>query len=201
LRQGADRAAIADRKDDLYETPREAVLALLRVERLPYCIWEPCAGRGAIWRVLAENGHAVACADLVAYPGADEGIETPRDFLMEYAKPPIISDRGGIGAIVTNPPFKIADDFIRHGLSFKLPVIVLLRLMFIEGAARSDLIDRHLVRVWAGIERLPQMHREGWEGPKQKAGTAPFAWFIFDPEPHAEDVGFTVRRMSWRDSA
>lgn len=196
MRQGASRSALADRGNDVYQTPECATRALLRVERLPYRIWEPSAGLGAISRVLGAAGHHVVSTDLCAHPGADDGIASGRDFLMEWQTPI------GCDAIVTNPPFKIADDFIRHGLlKFNLPVIVLLRLMFIEGAARSDLIDRHLMRVWAGIERLPQMHREGWEGPKQKGAGAPFAWFVFDPEPHAEDVGFTVRRMSWRDGA
>jgi hypothetical protein len=40
------------RKDDLYETPPEAVIALLRAEQLPDVIWECACGRGAITRVL-----------------------------------------------------------------------------------------------------------------------------------------------------
>jgi len=193
MRQGADRGALAARKDDLYESPRCAVLTLMRIENLPARIWEPAAGRGAISRELMAAGHDVASHDLVAHHGADPYITSRIDFLMERSAP-------RVDAIVTNPPYKNADDFIRHGLVLGLPVIVLLRLMFIEGAGRSDLIDRHLVRVWAGIERLPQMHREGWEGKRQTNSGAPFAWFVFDPEPHAEDVGFTVRRMSWRES-
>jgi hypothetical protein len=35
------RHSIAARKDDLYETPPEAVRALLRVESLPESVWEP----------------------------------------------------------------------------------------------------------------------------------------------------------------
>jgi hypothetical protein len=99
--------------------------------------------------------------------------------------------------IVTNPPYKLADAFIRHGLSFGLPVIVLLRLMAIEGANRSDIIDRHLARVWAGIERLPTMHREGWEGKRITNSGAPFAWFVFVPGERG-GAAVELRRMSWR---
>lgn len=190
MKQGASRHALADRGNDLYETPEDATRTLLRVEPLPHRIWEPAAGRGAISRLLIEAGHDVVRHDLVAYPGADEGISTPIDFLMERKAPE------GVEAIVTNPPYKLCDPFLRHALMLVPRVVVLLRLMSLEGANRSDLIDHHLIRVWAGIERLQGMHREGWEGPKNNAG-APFAWFVFDAEPRGEKP-IELRRMSWR---
>ena len=45
------------------KTPQEAVLALLRVERLPHRIWEPACGPGAIVKVLRAAGHDVVAAD------------------------------------------------------------------------------------------------------------------------------------------
>jgi hypothetical protein len=133
----------------------------------------------------------VICTDLVAYDNALPGIETGVDFLMERRAP------DGVAAIITNPPYKLADQFIRHGLTLVPRVIVLLRLMAIEGAGRSDLVDNHLRRVWAGIERLPLMHREGWDGPRQTNSGAPFAWFVFD-RVHRGDAPIELRRMSWR---
>ena len=49
---GSARAPLSERGDDLYQTPPEAVHALLRVERLPSIIWEPACGPGAIVRIL-----------------------------------------------------------------------------------------------------------------------------------------------------
>ena len=178
----------------MYETPGCAIRALLRIGELDWhsgAIWEPAAGRGALVRELRAAGYAVVAQDLVAYDGADPGIETPLDFLMESASP------AGVSAIVTNPPYKSADAFIRHGLSLGLPVIVLLRLMALEGAGRSDLMDRHLRRVWAGIERLPMMHRQNWKGPRTAFGGAPFAWFTFEPSERQGPVAF--ERVSWRE--
>jgi len=150
VRQGADRSALKERGGDLYETPACATLALMQAESLPHRVWESAAGRSAIARELEAAGHAVAKSDLVAHPGADDGIVTPVDFLLE----PRSSLLADAEAIVTNPPYKNADAFIRRGLfHFGLPVIVLLRLAALGGANRSDLVDRHLVRVWAGIER------------------------------------------------
>ena len=110
---------------------------------------------------------------------------------MEREAPPYC------GAIVTNPPFKLANEFIRHGLSLGVNVIVLLRLMALEGAGRSDIIDNHLVRVWAGIERLPTMHREGWTGSRMSNAGAPFAWFVFSPFKGATDL-IALARISRR---
>ena len=194
MRQGADRSALKERRDDLYETPACATLTLMRVEPLPHRIWEPAAGRGAIARELEAAGHHVLKSDLVAHSGADDGVVTPVDFLLE----PRSSLLADVEAIVSNPPYKNADEFIRRGIfHFQLTTIVLLRLMALEGANRSDLVDRHLVRVWAGIERLPKFQREGWTGPKTNSETSPFAWFVFSPEDRgSEPIAF--RRMSWR---
>ena len=198
MRQGADRSSLAERRDDLNETPACATEALLRVEPLPRTIWEPAAGRGAISRVLEAAGHFVHKADLVHYPSGDCCIVPGQDFLMET--------QPQARTIVTNPPYKLADEFIEHGLDLGCTVIVLLRMMFVEGVdgahrgsgLRSRLIDRHLVRVWLGRERLPMMHREGWAGKKQEAATLPFAWFVFSPHEHAPGLGFQTIRMSWR---
>jgi hypothetical protein len=194
LNQGASCHALKARANDLYETPQEATLALLRCpEPLPALIWEPAAGRGAISRVLRKAGHRVVTSDLVAHAGADPGIESRIDFLLEWRAPE------GCTCIVTNPPFKLADEFIRHGLTLVEKVIVLLRLMASEGADRSDLIDRHLVRQWVGIERLPMLHRDGWAGPKIKSSGTPFAWFVFAAEGRPPGTAWATQRISWRE--
>lgn len=190
-KQGASRGALKERKDDLHETHPIAVQSLLRVEELSPFIWEPCAGRGAISRVLLEAGYHVKATDLVSYEGADSYIETSIDFLMEMRAPA----KGC--TIVTNPPYKLADQFIRHGLKLGCPVIVLLRLMAIEGMNRSDINDNYLYRIWAGIERLPMMHRDGWEGPKIDTSGVPFGWFVYLPRPRG-GAPIELRRMSWR---
>jgi hypothetical protein len=192
MKQGASRHSLADRKDDLYETPDCATLALLRNVALPRVIWEPCAGRGAISRLLHAAGHTVIAQDLNAHSDADRDITPGIDFLMERRAP------DGAQTIVTNPPYKLSDEFIRHGLALGCDVIVLLRLMAIEGAGRADIIEGHLLNVYAGIERLPFMHRDGWDGPKNANSGAPFAWFHFAATKRLPCVPIQLRRMSWR---
>lgn len=196
MRQGAARHALRDRKDDLYETPEICVTAAHAAGVFkclpPGAVWEPCAGRGAISRVLRRLGRAVIAQDLVDHPGRDGDIATGIDFLMERQAPTDAS------CIITNPPFKLADDFIRHGLTVVPYVVVLLRAMAIEGAGRADLIDRHLLEYWIGIDRPPAMHREGWTGNRLSHSGAPFAWFIFRrlPRPPHDDI--RLKRFRWR---
>jgi hypothetical protein len=181
--------ALADRKNDLYETPPCATRALIPFLDRDEAIWEPACGPGAIVRELRDAGFSVHATDLVDYglDGAWGGI----DFLMERPDPcwPDV--------IVTNPPFKLADEFTRHALTLADTVWIFQRLSWLEGAKRADLIDTHLDLILLGIERLPMMHRDGWEGPKLAASAMPFAWFRFE---RRRELGRATRfkRISWR---
>jgi hypothetical protein len=183
------RHALAERKDDLYETPEVATEALLRAEPLPKTIWEPACGPGAIVRVLRAAGHEVYATDLVDYGCPDSSARI--DFLMEQTAPYYI------GAIVTNPPFKLAASFAAHALLIAPKVCMLLRLAFLESEARRAILDAgKLARVHVFRNRLPMMHRDGWEGPRSSSSVA-FAWFVWD----REHKGATeLRRMSWSPS-
>lgn len=188
MKQGTSAAALFDRKDDLYETPPEAVHALLANLEFNGPVWEPCAGRGAISRILMDEGHEVFAQDLCAYENQDSYIQPRIDFLMELVAP--------CNLIITNPPYKLADQFIRHGLHLGCTFVALLRLVAIEGAGRSDIM-RHCRHIYAGIERLPMMHRNDWNGTKVESSSTPFAWFVFDP--HWTGMT-TLQRISWRIS-
>lgn len=198
-RQGTDRSAHAERGNDLYETPPEAVEALMRHAILPGPIWEPCAGRGAIARVLKKGGHTVTMHDVARYPGAMHGIKI-RDFFT-FTEPPAEVFPDALGAwptIVTNPPYMNAVPFIRHCLFLNCDAWVLLRLAALEGDRKSDIMDGHLDRLLVGIERLPAMHREGWDGPKVDKATMPFAWFHFSPVSRKTGEWILTKRISWR---
>jgi hypothetical protein len=185
------RHPLAERKDDLYETPACAVEALLRVEKLPKLIWEPACGPGAIVRVLRAHGYDVFASDLVDY--GDPTAFCPRDFLMERKPPP------GYGkCILTNPPFKLVEQFVRHAIEICPLVLMLLRLAFYESERRCDLLENcGLARIHVFRKRLPMMHRAGWEGRKGNSGMA-FAWFVWDRN-HAGDT--TINRISWETTS
>jgi hypothetical protein len=185
----AGRAPLKDRLHDLYETPPEATLALLRAENLPRRIWEPACGRGAIVKPLREAGHDVVATDLVNY-GAP--ITPPgyfgTDFLMERKAPE------GTEAIVTNPPYKLAEEFVGHALDLCPHVFMLLRLAFLESERRRGILeDRGLARVHIFRNRLPMMHRDGWDGPRASSSIA-YAWFVWS---RSHQGPATLNRISW----
>ena len=53
----------------------------------------------------------------------------------------------GVAAIVTNPPFKNAGEFVAHALSLCPKVVMLLRLAFLESERRWRSREGHLVQV------------------------------------------------------
>jgi hypothetical protein len=180
------KALLAERGNDLYETPPEAVRALLKAERLPLQIWEPACGPGAIVRVLRNAGHKVCATDLIDYGLEDSTARI--DFLMESHAPP------GVEAIVTNPPYKLAAQFVEHALDLCPLVIMLLPLTFIAGQRRAAILESgSLARVHVFKNRLPRMHRAERKGPRATS-TVEFAWFAWDCSHRGPAE---VHRVSW----
>jgi hypothetical protein len=163
----------AERGNDLYSTPPVATEALLRVEKLPPCIWEPAAGRGAIVKVLSDAGH-----DVIAYDLIDYGFPLHRvvDFLSLTKAP------AGCDCILTNPPNYCMNAFIAHALDLCPRVIMLAPVKLIGSAARTEILEhRGLARVHAFRERLNGMHRDGWAG-KKASSAIEYAWWVWDRE-------------------
>jgi len=165
--------------DDFYPTPQIGTESLLRVEKFSGPIWEPACGDGAICRVLSAAGHEVIASDLV-----DRGLGGGDDFLL--------SSRLLAPNIVTNPPFGIALEFVRHALSLcPIKVAMLMQLRFLEGIERGMLFDKSPPsRVFVFRRRLaiasgPPARRETLFGPivqdeGTKGGMLAFAWFVWD---------------------
>ena len=180
----------AERGHDLYETPSVAVEALLRVLALPKgSVWEPACGRGAIANVLRAHGRHVVCGDLIDY-----GTDPTAIYGMDFLKTTKVPD--GVGCIVTNPPYILANEFTAHALKLCPNVVMLLRLAFLESERRSPILDgAGLRRVLVFRKRLPMMHRDGWEGRKANSGI-PFAWFVWERGYRGHTI---TQRISWED--
>lgn len=189
---------MAERGHDMYPTPPQAVQALMSHVDLPHHIWEPCAGAGHISKVLKAHGRTVWSTDLrrYGYPLDEE----PADYLT------IRQANFCAEAIVTNPPYSLAAEFIEHSMFHAPLVCMLMRLAFLEGGsvpgakARASSVRRTRILDSSGLRlvlpfrnRLPMMHRRGWKG--NKAGSAvPFAWFVW--ERGYKDAP-TIQRISW----
>ena len=129
--------------------------------------------------MIASDLHDYGCPDS----------QSDINFLELTESPP------GIGAIVTNPPYSLAADFVRKGLELCPQVIMLMRLAFIESIGRSDILDGgQLARVYPFANRLPMMHREGWDGPRSTSAMC-FAWMVWDRDHEGHTV---MQRLKWR---
>jgi hypothetical protein len=184
------RAALALRRDDFYATPRVAVTALLAIEPdMPRVIWEPACGDGAIVGPLRAAGHIVIATDLVDR-GCPEG-ESGIDFVL--FKPYRLCE-----GIITNPPFKLADEFVRRALALAPYVAMLLRINFLASTGRKGLFSSHPpARIHVSSRRFPMMHRQGWDG-EIATSTMDHAWLIWDVRHAGEPV---VRWFDWKDFA
>jgi len=164
---------------DFYATPEEATIALLEREEFTGNIWEPACGDGAISRVLKDYGHEVYSSDIV-YRGYGMGGST--DFLDT-------KDRR-VKNIVTNPPFKLAKQFVEHSLSCATDkVAMFLRLAFLESQNRKEMFENTpLARVYVFSKRLTLYPGDTPIEEHKGNGNIAFAWFIWDHAYKGEPV-------------
>jgi hypothetical protein len=166
--RGISPDAINRERDDFYPTPPAGARALLSVEQFTGKIWEPACGEGAISKELLAAGYEVESTDLI-----DRGYGTPNvDFLLDY--------QTVIPNIVTNPPFKLAEEFAWHALRRTTGKVALLcRLAWLEGLRRKVLFESTpLARVWIFSRRLT-MVRGGDERLAGGGSMLCFAWYVW----------------------
>lgn len=154
-------------KDDFYPTPPEATLDLLSRVTFDGPVWECACGDGAISTILESQGYEVISTDLVDRGYGQHAV----DFLMEW--------ESQSPNIITNPPFKLATQFVKQALKLTTgKVAFLARLSFLEGIERKKMFEESpLSRVLVFSYRLPFM-RAGEES--KGGGMMAFAWFIWD---------------------
>jgi len=126
--------------------------------------WDPACNRGFMARPMGEYFDRVLATDVFDY-GYD-GMAAQCDFLLDWP--------GQIGAdvdwVVSNPPFNVADQFIRMALSeAKVGVAMFVRVAFDEGQARYENLFRYLPEAYAMpfVERVP-LHRGKLRDPARR---------------------------------
>lgn len=181
--------------DDFFETPANATCSLLAHLNIPedVTLWEPSCGMGAISKIL-EKVHKgpVLSTELNTDRYGIGGV----DFLHAEQYVP-----KGRFWVVTNPPFALANDFVRKAFAYGAErVIYLLRYNYCESAkVREDILGGgHLLRVMLIKERL-KMKPYGWTG-RDLSSKQCHAWFIWDKNFNApEPSEFVVRRISLKE--
>jgi hypothetical protein len=117
---------------DFYPTPAYVTRALLEREEFTGTVWECASGNGAMSRVLEEElPHCKVVSSTIEEKGYGEG---GVDFLRTFRT---------VDAIITNPPFCLAQEFVEHALECATSkVAMFLRVTFLEGVRRYYLYQR-----------------------------------------------------------
>lgn len=159
----------ARKERDLYETPEWVTEAL--IPHLPTMVaagaWEPACGSGKMVRVLDRHMSPVVTSDIAF------GL----DFLICKTCP-------DVGALITNPPYELATEFIEHALRLMEDsggvVAMLLRTDFDHAKGRSYLFRD----CPAFAKKVVLTKRIIWfepePGAKGKSPSFNHAWFIWD---------------------
>lgn len=162
----SQRVSGYERKErDLYETPEWVTDALVGFIDTKRILWEPAAGSGKMVRALLKHGFEVLGSDI------DEG----DDFLQADG-----CFTPAAEAIVTNPPYVLAREFIEHALDLMKPskgmVAMLLRTDFDHATSR-----RHLFAdcppFWTKIVLTKRIR---WFEDSKGQPSFNHAWFIWD---------------------
>lgn len=153
-----------ERKErDLYETPEWVTLALAPHLPTTDCtVWEPAAGGGKMVAALLKIGFDVSASDIV----------TGCDFLTAPSPRPI-------RAIITNPPYEMATEFIQRALG-GVPnngfVAMLLRTDFDHAKTRQYLFGSHR----AFSKKVVLTRRIKWFEDSKGQPSFNHAWFIWN---------------------
>lgn len=178
--------------DDFYETPAWCVHRFL--EKYPKflgrCL-DPCAGEGAIVKACYSFGKPGlefdpgnwTCVEIRHTPTVGE-YRLWADFLrLDRGDFPLVGTR--IDTVISNPPYKLAEEFIRKSIELfpNASVIFLLRLNFLASRSRLALYrDIGVPDVYV-LPNRPSFSDNG------KTDATEYAWFVWDPDYRKKAIG------------
>lgn len=127
---------------DYFPTPPWATRALCEWIKARFAseiavAWDPACGEGHMARPLAEYFYTVLASDVHDYRASFPEQALVQDFLWNAG----LGKRGAMGVdwIITNPPFKLAEQFIANALRDAASgVAMLVRTSFLEGQGRYE---------------------------------------------------------------
>jgi predicted RNA methylase len=189
--QNTSHAVMAQRTEDKdsldnFPTPPWATRALIEhvIERGGYTdrltALEPACGAGHMASVLKEYFQEVDASDIHPY-----GYGSVQDF---STKP---YEAGSFDWVITNPPFKLAEEFIARALPIaRRGVAMLTRTVFIESVGRYERLFSKIppTKVAQFVERVPMVKGRL----DRKASTATgYTWIVW------EKVGIRPTELVW----
>ncbi len=159
-------------ENDFYATDPIAIIKLLDLlqwgqERK--VVRENSCGQGHLSKALEAAGHTVISTDLI-----DRGYGVPG---IDFLKPSWI-DQMPVDAIIMNPPYKCAKDFVEKSLTLAPVVCAFLRITFLESRRRAEFFKKFPPRyVGVFIDRIPCSKNAIFA--EDESSTVCYAWFVW----------------------
>lgn len=171
---GASNHAVDEREEnDFYATEPKALELLLDIETFDPYVWECACGKGHLSEVLKNRGYIVKSTDLI-----DRGYGEGNVNFLEHSN--MFN-----GDIITNPPYKYAQEFVEHALQI-IPrgnrVVMFLKLTFLESKNRRKMFDKYPPRyIYVSSSRLQCAKNGDFDTYSKGVGTAiAYGWFIWE---------------------
>lgn len=161
--------------NDFYATDPIAVDKLVwSIGFIPSVVWECACGTGCLSERLKQYCHGVVSTDAI-----DRGYGQVQDFLLAKEMP------SGCSCIITNPPYKLATEFILHALSL-LPdggrCIMFLKTTFLEGEKLHRLLfSKYPPQLILQFSKRVLCAKNAEFQKMRKVGSAvSYAWFVWE---------------------
>lgn len=159
-------------KEDFYATDPVAAEWLLKLIDIPKDkpVWECCSGEDHLANVFREKGYSVRTTDIVKRLDTTE--------LLNF----LDQDEEFDGSIVTNPPYKLATQFVEKAMqtvTLGNYVCMFLKVQFLEGKERKKLFKKYPPKfVCVTSSRLSCAMNGEFE--KYPGSAVAYAWFIWE---------------------
>jgi hypothetical protein len=156
-------------KQDYYATEPKAVRLLLEMENFEGRIWECACGEGHLSKEMKRLGRIVYSTDLV-----DRGYGQSFQDFLEATHTHM--------NIITNPPYKFANEFILKALQILQPnrkAAFFLPIRYMEGQARKELFTKHPPKIiYVSASRLICAKNGNFKA--TKGSSVAYAWFVWE---------------------
>lgn len=155
---------------DFYATNPKHVEELLEREEFSKDVLEPAVGMGHIAKVLQEHGHNVVGIDIVdrGYPGTILADFTQENFKWK-------------GDIITNPPYKIANQYVTKCMEMLedgRKLALFLKIQFLESESRRKIFDKYPPKRIYVYSKRAECSSSG-DFSKKESSAMCFCWFIW----------------------
>lgn len=178
---GASNHADHERQsEDFYATSPIATELLLGLEQFSDNIWECACGQNHMTDVLRKHGHNVRTSDIIDRVG-DNSVE-----IIDFLNYEGTFD----GDIVTNPPYKYAQEFVEKALNVVTDghkVAMFLKVQFLEGQKRKKLFEKYPFKIlYVSSSRLSCAINGDWDDKENQtsASATCFCWYVWEKGFH-----------------